>query len=69
VLVTHEVAEAIRLADRVSLLSEGRISHCFAVRARPGGPPPGEAMARDIEARVAGALFSAGPPDYAANAA
>jgi ABC-type nitrate/sulfonate/bicarbonate transport system ATPase subunit len=69
VLVTHEVEEAIRLADRVSLLSEGRISHCFTVRARPGGAPPTEAQARDIEERVVRALFAAGPPDYAANAA
>jgi sulfonate transport system ATP-binding protein len=69
VLVTHDVAEATRLADRVSLLAEGRISHTFVVRARPGGPPPSEAAAREIAEKVARALFAAGPPDHAGNAA
>jgi ABC-type nitrate/sulfonate/bicarbonate transport system ATPase subunit len=61
VLVTHAVAEAVRLADRVSLLVHGRIAQSFVVRARPGDPPPRGAAAREMEELLLQALFSAAP--------
>jgi sulfonate transport system ATP-binding protein len=61
VLVTHDVAEAVRLADRVSLLVRGRIAHSFVIRARPGDPPPRGAAARELEESVLQALFAAAP--------
>jgi sulfonate transport system ATP-binding protein len=61
VLVTHDVAEAVRLADRVSLLVRGRIARSFVIRARPDDPPPRGAAAREIEESVLQALFAAAP--------
>jgi sulfonate transport system ATP-binding protein len=61
VLVTHDVAEAVHLADRVSLLVRGRIAHSFVIRAHPDDPPPRGAAAREIEESVLEALFAAAP--------
>jgi sulfonate transport system ATP-binding protein len=61
VLVTHDVAEAVRLADRVSLLVAGRIAQSFVIRARPGDPPPRGLAARELEEALLAALFAAAP--------
>jgi sulfonate transport system ATP-binding protein len=55
-LVTHEVAEAVRLADRISLLAQGRIQGGFVVRERQGR------AARDMEETILQTLFAAVPP-------
>ena len=66
VLVTHDVAEAVRLADRVSLLVRGHIATNFVVRAHPGDPPPHGAAAREIEETLLQALFAAARPERTA---
>ncbi|WP_162530546.1 ABC transporter ATP-binding protein [Rhodovastum atsumiense] len=66
VLVTHDFAEAVRLADRVSVLAGGRIAASVLVRSPPGGPPLGPDVAGRIEALVleslARATRGAAPP-------
>jgi ABC-type nitrate/sulfonate/bicarbonate transport system ATPase subunit len=37
VFVTHDIAEAVRLADRVSVLADGRIFRSFDVHGAPAG--------------------------------
>jgi len=61
------VAEAVRLADRVSLLVRGCIAQNFVVRANPGDPPPHGAAAREIEETLLQALFAAARPEPAAS--
>jgi sulfonate transport system ATP-binding protein len=63
VLVTHEVAEAVRLADRVSLLAHGRIVRDFTVQERLG------AAAREMEEAILQALFAVASPGRAGVAA
>ena len=57
-LVTHEVAEAVRLADRISIIADGRIAHSFVVRAH--------ADASALEAAILQTLFAAAPTARAA---
>ncbi|MFY1701964.1 ABC transporter ATP-binding protein [Micromonospora sp. WMMA1923] len=50
VLVTHDVDEAVQLADRVLVLREGRIAHAVEVRRDPDGSVPGtELLVRRAE--------------------
>ncbi len=59
ILVTHDVSEAVALADRVLLLDEGRI----ALDQRIDLPRPrrrGSAELADLEGRILDALFSTG---------
>jgi ABC-type nitrate/sulfonate/bicarbonate transport system ATPase subunit len=61
-LVTHDVAEAIRIADRISLLANGRIAHSFVVRSQVGDPPLDATAARHLEDLVVETLFSYARP-------
>ncbi|MFN7165741.1 MAG: ABC transporter ATP-binding protein [Pannonibacter sp.] len=56
VLVTHDVAEAVALADRVIVLEAGRIAAEFRVDAPHPRPTASEEAAR-IEARILEAIF------------
>ena len=62
-LVTHDAGEAVRLADRISLLAGGRIARSFVVRSQPGDPPPGAVAAHHLEAAVLETLFASARPD------
>jgi sulfonate transport system ATP-binding protein len=47
-LVTHDVDEAVELADRVLVLEEGRVAHSIAIES----PRPAESTARHDEYRA-----------------
>jgi osmoprotectant transport system ATP-binding protein len=53
ILVTHDIAEASALADRVAVLHEGRIIACA----------PGEELKRSTDPRVAALMVTAAAPD------
>jgi sulfonate transport system ATP-binding protein len=56
VLVTHDVAEAVRMADRVVMLADGAISHETAIRRDATGPDGAPLAAEDYRAELAAAL-------------
>ncbi|GGF44604.1 aliphatic sulfonates import ATP-binding protein SsuB 1 [Aliidongia dinghuensis] len=51
ILVTHDVAEAVRLADRIVVLDQGRIVETYAVE-QPRPRPLGDAELGRIEQRI-----------------
>jgi len=51
ILVTHDVAEAVRLADRIVVLDQGRIVETYAVE-HPRPRPHGDAELGRIEQRI-----------------
>ena len=60
ILVTHDVAEAVRLADRIVVLDQGRIVETYAVEhARPR--PHGDAELGRIEQRILDRLMRRKP--------
>ena len=60
ILVTHDVAEAVRLADRIVVLDQGRIVETYAVEhARPR--PYGDAELGRIEQRILDRLMRRKP--------
>ena len=59
VLVTHDVAEAARLADRIVALEDGRIVETWAVT-EPRPRPRASAALAEIEAAILGRLLHSG---------
>ncbi len=60
ILVTHDVAEAVRLADRIVVLDQGRIVETYAIEhARPR--PHGDAELGRIEQRILDRLMRRKP--------
>jgi sulfonate transport system ATP-binding protein len=62
VLVTHDVAEAVALSDRVIVLDGGRVAHEVVVDA-PHPRPRGDAGLAAIEAGILDAIFADGRRD------
>jgi sulfonate transport system ATP-binding protein len=60
ILVTHDVAEAVRLADRVVVLDHGRIVETYSIE-HPRPRPHGDAELGRIEQRILGRLMRRKP--------
>nr|WP_283179810.1 hypothetical protein [Gemmobacter sp. 24YEA27] len=59
VLVTHDVAEAVALSDRVIVLDAGRIAHDVVIDI-PHPRPRGDARLAAFEAEILAAIFADG---------
>ncbi len=58
-LVTHDVAEAVALSDRVIVLDAGRVAHEVSINL-PHPRPRGDARLAAIEAEILAAIFADG---------